>query len=76
MTRSGMSAGRPSQRRETQAPDMRDLIGDTSEPVRINFLIPKDKRAAFKVWCAQNDTTVTDELIAHIDSRIGLDARN
>lgn len=37
---------------------------------RINFEISRDKRAAFKVWCAQNDTSIRDELTAHIDRLI------
>jgi hypothetical protein len=67
MTSSGMSAGRPSQRRETPAPDVRDIIGQSTEEARINFHIPKGKRQAFKIWCARNDTTITEELTAHID---------
>jgi len=41
--------------------------GDT----RINFEIPKAKRAAFKAWCAQNDTTIRRELSEHIDRVLG-----
>ena len=37
---------------------------------RINFEISRAKRAAFKAWCAQNDTTIRDELTAHIDRLI------
>jgi hypothetical protein len=71
MSNTGMSAGRPSQRGQNQAPSIRDLIGDGGEAVRINFLISKEKRAAFKVWCTQNDTTITDELVSHINRLIG-----
>jgi hypothetical protein len=34
---------------------------------RINFEIARNKRAAFKAWCAQNDTSIRDELTSHID---------
>jgi len=37
---------------------------------RINFEISRAKRAAFKAWCAQNDTSIRDELTAHIDRLI------
>ena len=38
---------------------------------RINFEIDRAKRAAFKAWCAQNDTSIKDDLTAYIDSKIG-----
>lgn len=33
---------------------------------RINFELPKERHAAFKAWCAQHDTSMKDELEAHI----------
>jgi len=38
---------------------------------RINFEIDRAKRAAYKAWCAQNDTSIKDDLTAYIDSKIG-----
>ena len=33
---------------------------------RINFEVPQELHAAFKAWCAQHDTSMKDELEAHI----------
>ncbi|WP_434157594.1 plasmid partition protein ParG (plasmid) [Clavibacter michiganensis] len=38
---------------------------------RINFELPRERHAAFKAWCAQNDTTMKDELEAHIMRVLG-----
>lgn len=45
--------------------------GEGAPTSRINFEIDRAKRAAFKAWCAQNDTSIKDDLTAYIDSKIG-----
>jgi hypothetical protein len=44
--------------------------GEGAPTSRINFEIDRAKRAAFKAWCAQNDTSIKDDLTAYIDSKI------
>lgn len=67
---SGLSAGRPSNRNTTPGVNVRDLMAEESELARINFQVPKALRAKFKVWVAQNNTTITDELTRHIESLV------
>lgn len=35
--------------------------------VLINFYLPKETRDQFKIWCIQNNTTVSSVLVDYID---------
>lgn len=70
MATSGLSAGRPSARTGKPATSVRDLVGDSGGEARINFSVPRDLRARFKVWAIEHDTTMTDELTRHIRSLV------
>lgn len=44
--------------------------GPALEDARINFTIPRELRQRFKVWAAENDTSIKDELTRHIHSLV------
>ncbi len=37
---------------------------------RINLNIPKSQHLKFKIWCLENETTITDEILKFIQSKI------
>lgn len=65
---SKLSTGRPSARNSKPNVDAAALMSE--DTTRVNFQIDRQARNAFKAWCAENDTTIKDELTRHIYSLI------